>query len=310
MRFNFSKDLLQCPRLWVSNTYLLAQKYRHFSNGRYYYRPPTKYFIERTDESSIPLKLSHDPRRSFRILALDGGGCRGMLTITILIRILRKYPTLLDNIDLVCGTSAGGILALLIASGKYSLDESKDIYQYAMPYIFQKETYRRWNPFVSKYSDKNKEEIMKYYFGDLTMKDLSKPCAVVAFRLDGKRSSTHSFFDTEGWRPAIFSNLPKADGRVEPDKDLFIYQAAMRTSAAPTFFPIYENYTDGGIVANNPSVIACSKAMAHFSHVSPRNITVLSLGAGTYPRSLNISTVAANDWGIGQWSSSLVGKYI
>jgi len=45
-------------------------------------------------------------------------------------------------------------------------------------------------------------------------------CAVVAFRLDGRKSRTNSFFDKEGWRPAVFSNMPKAAGFVEPDLDL------------------------------------------------------------------------------------------
>ena len=39
---------------------------------------------------------------------------------------------------------------------------------------------------------------MRHYFQDRDMVDLKKTCAVVAFRLDGRKSKTHSFFDKDG----------------------------------------------------------------------------------------------------------------
>ncbi|EKX34472.1 hypothetical protein GUITHDRAFT_80524, partial [Guillardia theta CCMP2712] len=48
----------------------------------------------------------------FRILSLDGGGVRGILSAVILARLLKAVPTFLDNVDLLAGTSTGGLIAL------------------------------------------------------------------------------------------------------------------------------------------------------------------------------------------------------
>jgi patatin-like phospholipase/acyl hydrolase len=214
----------------------------------------------------------------------------------------------------------------MLASG-YTPDECDDIYSFAAPHIFAHNPWRVINPKRAKYSDKAKQELMQHYFGDRRMGDLKKTTAIVAFRLDGRKSNTHTFFHKEGWRPAIFSNMPRAAGLVEPDNDLEVWDAAMRTSAAPTFFPVFRGYTDGGIVANNPSIVAVSKAMAHFPHVNPGKIALLSIGAGHFPRHTNVfsslgrdspltiegqlasgpSPLDHADWGIRQWIPFLLG---
>lgn len=249
-------------------------------------RPPVKWFNANSRESMERRKKNSDAgsrytgdlRRPYRILSLDGGGVRGAITITLLNRIVNKYPNFLDKVDFIIGTSAGGLLTLMLSAG-YSPKECAELYTWATPHIFAYDPWRVINPFRSKYSDKTKEELMRLYFGDRTMMDLEKTCAVVAFRLDGRKSLTHSFFNTDGWRPAVFTNMPRGGGLVDPDIDLKVWDAAMRTSAAPTFFPVYRGYVDGGIVANNPSVIGASKAMAHYPNVTTRNLAVLSVGA-------------------------------
>jgi len=81
------------------------------------------------------------------------------------------------------------------------------------------------------------------------------------------------------------------------------------------------------VVANNPSILAVSKAMAHYSHVTPRRIALLSIGAGHYPRFANLTPEKAPrerplmiegqamdtmplrvDWGIRQWIPYLLGE--
>lgn len=142
-----------------------------------------------------------------------------MVTMTLLKRLCAHNPKFLDNVDFICGTSAGGLLSLLLASG-YTPDECDDIYTFAAPHIFGHNPWRRVNPFRAKYSDKAKQEIMQYYYGGRTMGDLKKASAVIAFRLDGQKSHTHRLFNREGWRPAVFSNMPQAESLILPDLEL------------------------------------------------------------------------------------------
>ena len=47
-----------------------------------------------------------DIRDTYKILSLDGGGVRGVLTIGLLERIIAHHPKFLDDLDFTCGTSA------------------------------------------------------------------------------------------------------------------------------------------------------------------------------------------------------------
>jgi patatin-like phospholipase/acyl hydrolase len=62
----------------------------------------------------------------YRILSLDGGGIRGVLTASLLERLEEKQPGFLTMVDLFAGTSTGGILALALASGMTA--EVRDLY--------------------------------------------------------------------------------------------------------------------------------------------------------------------------------------
>lgn len=204
--------------------------------------------------------------RKFRVLALDGGGVRGILSSTILHRIVQTYPSLLDSVDVITGSSTGGILSLLLAYG-YSPLQCKAIYEAHCPEIFVSSSLRRYSLFSAAYSDVPKLEMLKKYFGSAQLNELSKHVMVTSFRLDGETPSPRkSFFgDVRSWRPALISNFPRLHGPVDPDDTLTCVDAAMMTSAAPTYFPAHRIngvgscYIDGGVFANNPSHIAVTK---------------------------------------------------
>jgi patatin-like phospholipase/acyl hydrolase len=72
---------------------------------------------------------------------------------------------------------------------------------------------------------------------------------------------------------------------------LSVREAALRTSAAPTFFPLHCGYTDGAIYANNPSLVGVAKIKAHFPRLKTMNIRVLSIGTGAFPYSIDLQVL-------------------
>src|SRR6187549_2035867 len=85
--------------------------------------------------------------RPRRMLALDGGGIRGILTLEILREIERQLRAelgrgpdfrLCDYFDYIGGTSTGGIIAAGLACGM-SIDELVTFYREAGPEMFAKE---------------------------------------------------------------------------------------------------------------------------------------------------------------------------
>jgi len=239
---------------------------------------------------------------AFRILSLDGGGVRGVISAVILSRLVKAVPTLFENVDLIAGTSTGGLISLMLAAG-YTPRECQRIYEYGCPLIFSKDLWRVYNPLKAKYAPEGREDLCRTYLGEeRTLKDLKKHVVLTSFKLDGKVDQKGAFIQLNGgWRPAVFSNIPKLKGLIEPDYDLVAWDAALRTSAAPTYFPAHKGYVDGAMFANNPSMVAVSKACAHFPNVSPENIVVLSLGAGVYPMSIQSEPGDPLDWGIKDW---------
>lgn len=109
------------------------------------------------------------------------------------------------------------------------------------------------------------------------------------------------------WQPVLLSNIARGDfSKGEPDIDLPAREAAMRTSAAPTFFPLHGGYADGAIFANNPSLVGVAKMKAHYPHLKMAEMRVLSIGTGGFPYSIDLHGNNDADWGLRQWAPHLV----
>lgn len=236
---------------------------------------------------------------AYRILALDGGGVKGLFTARVLARLVERRPDLLERADLLAGTSTGGILALALAAGRSPAELARILRRDAAK-VFDDSF---WDDLVdlgtavgADYRPTGLARVLRREFGKRRLRDLRRRVLVPAFDLDAPPQGRRPRM----WKPKFFHNFPGADS----DGAELLVDVALRTSAAPTFFPSYQGYVDGGVVANNPSMAALAQAL------DPRaggqrleQVRLLSLGAGTEPKFVHGSR---HDWGWGQWARPLV----
>ncbi|MEI6502923.1 MAG: patatin-like phospholipase family protein [Armatimonadota bacterium] len=230
----------------------------------------------------------------YRILSIDGGGIRGVIPVTAL-QWLSAVPDLgpwLDRVDLLAGTSTGGIIALALAAGK-PLTDLHDLYHHRGDAIFRGHN-TPWKTGLRRvvraaYSNRPLLAEMERLFGDLTLGDLNKRVAVCAFQL----ARGH-----EGWNAKIFHNYPG----VGNDASERVVDVALATSAGPTYLPTWHGYVDGGVFANNPSMVALAQALDHRNEEGTRqrlqDLVMLSLGTGVRHPSVEGQS---HDWGVPQW---------
>lgn len=170
-----------------------------------------------------------------RLLALDGGGVRGALSIGFLEKIEAvldaqhgKKITLGDHIDFVGGTSTGAIIAGAIALG-HRVEEIKDFYLKLAPLVFKKQ---RWHlpVFQAKFKAANLQHKLTEVLGD---RQLSSPDLITGLGIVTKQIDTGS--------PWILSNNPRTpfweDGEGFIGNKHFPLANLVRAStAAPHFF--------------------------------------------------------------------------
>ncbi len=239
--------------------------------------------------------------KKIRILSLDGGGIRGIISCVIL-KYIEEQLQYQDNanskigdyFDFIAGTSTGGLITALLLfpdsekRAKFSVEEALNLYAKKGEDIFNVPFFQHLlNPFgllKEKISDKNLEEQLEEIFGNLELKNLIKPCLITSYDITARRAQFFTSHDAEN-----------------PIKNFYVKDVCRATSAAPTFFEpalissFYEQqYTliDGGVYANNPALCAYAEARKiNFSTLlndinkpdcpSIKDMIMVSIGTGT-----------------------------
>lgn len=255
------------------------------------------------------------PPQKIRILSLDGGGLKGIITGKVLVSLEKKLQAvthnplarLADYFDLIAGTSTGGLLAFLCLTPsmsepkrpQFSADDGVYLYTHYGAQIFDRSV---WDLLTlkeyrdAKYDAENLTLLLHHYFAETRLSDLLKPCLITAY--DIARRQAKFFTQHDAQRGARH--------------DFYVRDAARATSAAPTFFEpaLIEALSgtrypliDGGVFANNPALCAYAEVLAHeavFGPATTPEIALLSIGTGLAKESFMYHK--AKDWGALGWA--------
>lgn len=234
------------------------------------------------------------PDGKLRVLSLDGGGVRGIITLEVLAYIEQQTgKRVSDLFDVIVGTSTGGLLALgLSKANPYTARAIAQIYATACPQIFHRSTAQKLKSFAQLAGPKYSNDAlyacaMQILGGDTTMRDTAPAtdAMVTTYDIDKRTPRFYTSWDT----PTVL-----------------MLDAAMSTTAAPTYFAPWHNNVDGGVCDNNPALSGVIETCKR-NNCTVRDVIVLSVGTGSDMVAYDGSKAAG--WGLLTWADPLVSIF-
>ena len=126
--------------------------------------------------------------------------------------------------------------------------------------------------FCSRYSNDPLAKVLEPYLHGMTLGDVSIPLMIPSADIS-----------TDGVHVFKSRFLNELGGSYTRDRDVLLKDAILPSCAVPTYFDLQAIgpylLVDGGFWANNPSIIALTKAMSKFNR-QPDQVRVLSIGTG------------------------------
>ncbi len=245
-----------------------------------------------------------------KILACDGGGILGLMSVEILARIESDLRTstgkpnlvLADWFDFVCGTSTGAIIATCISLGM-STDQLRKFYLDSGPMMFEKSSLTKRLRY--SYTDEPLARMLREQINKAVGRSDKDPPATLGD--DGLRTVLMMVMRNHTTdSPWPVSNNPKARyndrSRGDCNLNLPLWQLVRASTAAPTFFPpevvvfganSAKEYSfifvDGGVTTyNNPAFLAFQMATAKPYRMEWETGTdkmlIVSVGTGGAPK--------------------------
>jgi predicted acylesterase/phospholipase RssA len=219
-----------------------------------------------------------------KVLAIDGGGIRGLIPALVLAEIERRTGRPVASLfDLVAGTSTGAILACaLTRPDPMTAARAAELYEQEGPQIFDrslvKEVTSLGGLIDERYDSRGLVASLRRHLGDTRLAQATARLLVTAYDLEA--------------RDALL---------LTRDDDMTMADAAHASSAAPTYFePVRvggRTLIDGGVFATNPAMLAYAETGGSLD-------VLASLGTGEHVRPLPFDRV--KDWGQLEWGRPIL----
>jgi patatin-like phospholipase/acyl hydrolase len=244
----------------------------------------------------------------YRILSLDGGGIRGLITAVWLAELEKQLGKPIHNFfELMSGTSTGSILASGLALG-IPAQEIIDLYRNKGTTIFPAAASRLWSRVTRtltegvsapKYSPDGLEKCLQSAFGKKTLGSLKVPTMIFSYNVFTREPVAFKSYQDR------FSDMP-------------LWEVVRASCSAPTYFPSMmlkvgrskQPFIDGGVAANNPSACAVAEGIAINTKVKKANrvevddFVLASFGTGSSTRP--ISPEESQKWGALEWAVPII----
>lgn len=231
--------------------------------------------------------------RRFKILSLDGGGIKGFFSAAVLAHLENDFNIkIVDYFDLIVGTSTGGIIALALGKG-LSANEILNFYVKEGPEIFKKDNFQGLkNLMTAAYSTDRYERILKKCLGDTLLGHSKIRLVVPSYNLDTGE---------------VYLFKTAHHERFRRDYKEYMWKIARATSAAPTYFEVSKSIDssrliDGGVWANNPSMVAVVEAITILGKTVD-NLYLFNLGA---TQDLSNRPQVLDKGGLWAWKNDIV----
>ncbi|KAF8755836.1 hypothetical protein HU200_011309 [Digitaria exilis] len=268
------------------------------------------------------------------VLSIDGGGVKGIIPATFLAFLESKLQELdgsdariANYFDVIASASTGGLITAMLVTPsprntKQPFYEAKDIVPFFLkhcPRIFPCRTgFFGWfckilhiikMIFGPKYNGKYLHKIINDLLGDMRVKETLTNVVIPTY-------------DTKCVKPTIFSTFK---ARSKTLMDARLADVCIGTSAAPTVLPAHYfetvdyqtgasrsfNIIDGGLVTNNPTLVALgeitkqirlrSKEFPETKPLDYHRFLVISLGTGLPEQDIKFDASHVAKWGIFGW---------